>query len=73
MIDADLITSTAAAARLGVRRQRVDQLRAEGRLVGARVLDRWVYSRADVERLAAEREARPRRAGRPAAAPGEAA
>ncbi len=55
----DLISESAAAAILGVSLQRVNQIRAEGKLAAAETVGvgrtRILYRRSDVERLRAER------------------
>jgi excisionase family DNA binding protein len=61
-----LLTTVQAAERLGVRPRRVRGLVDEGRLpVAVRRPRRLLVHAADVEALAAEREANPPRPGRP--------
>jgi len=68
---ATLVSTRAAARRLGVCGERVRQLRVSGALPAARVGDAWVYDARDVDHLASVREAaRAERAARGLRDPG---
>jgi hypothetical protein len=59
--DHSYLTTAEAAARLGVSVGRVAQFRADGRLRGVLVIDRWLYRAGEVDSLARI----PRRPGKP--------
>ena len=61
-MEQELLTSSEAAAYLGVTRQRVDQLGQEGELPRQRMGHFWVYKKADLDRWNVEPN---RRVGRP--------
>lgn len=61
-MEQELLTSSEAAAYLGVTRQRVDQLGQEGELPRQRMGHFWVYKKVDLDRWNVEPN---RRVGRP--------
>ncbi len=61
-MEQEILTSSEAAAYLGVTRQRVDQLGQEGDLPRQRMGHFWVYKKADLDRWSQEGN---RRVGRP--------
>ena len=66
-MDDDLLSTVQAAAYLGLTRQRVDQLGAEGAIPRRRIGVQWVYKPADLDawaRLPKLKEGRPRKAAR---------
>ena len=62
-MDDQLMSAVEAAAYLGITRQRVALLGAQGRIPRQRIGSFWVYARADLDAFKAQPKGRP---GRPA-------